>query len=366
MLSHLESAATSFTKGLLLFDCFVAFSTDPKSEYICRELRQPAMPQDADQWMALFAAVTEDFPLSVTACDMTIAGIPLIHANSSFRTLTGFRTTEIIGQNCRFLQAIGTTEPGSIKKMRRTLQGGERNYVRLTNLKKNGTPFANLLSFFPVYDDNMLYRFMVCVQIDENCDPHELKKQLWVLERFERFLPSRLPVPSNVAATERGLLIEKTIYMDRRGIQASSGHNAPLAYGSKVDATISAQVDLSRWQHDVEIDTASEHSDGPPKKHLTGPAGERGTTPTANKRKGKDKSKSGLPDITAPTGFGSDDEDNWAIPSAQLTSRSEPGKSTRSNERRRSNTPPPVRLVPGRSNSASASRDAVTSCPRWR
>jgi PAS domain S-box-containing protein len=328
MLSHLETAAINFTKGILLFDCFIAFASEPKTEYICRELRQPAMPQDADEWMALFAAVTEDFPLSINACDMTIAGLPLIHANNSFRSLTGYRSNEIIGQNCRFLQAVGTTEPDVTEKMRRTLQGGERNYVRLTNLKKNGTPFANLLSFFPIYDDSMLYRFMVCVQIDENCDQHELKKQLWLLERFERFLPSRLPVPSNVAAAERGMLIERTIYMDRRDIQASSGHNGS-AGNESTDARASTQLDLSRWGA-IDDAHSPDDDDGVPKKLSPGPAGDPSLTPkglSARRVKGKGKAGRDLDLLNVETpGVGSKDDDTWATYSEQLTSRSETEK----------------------------------------
>ena len=40
----------------------------------------------------------------ITLADPDIEDMPIIYANKSFETMTGYEQAEIIGRNCRFLQ----------------------------------------------------------------------------------------------------------------------------------------------------------------------------------------------------------------------------------------------------------------------
>ena len=98
---------------------------------------------------------------------------------------------EKIGTSCRFLQGP-LTEPESIAVIRNTLAKGEDCHVKLTNYKKNGTLFQNLLSMKPVFDADGIYRYVIGVQF-EVLEDDNLKNRLVQLDKLLRLLPSKLP-----------------------------------------------------------------------------------------------------------------------------------------------------------------------------
>ena len=82
---------------------------------------------------------------------------PIIHVSEPFTRLTGYPESEILGRNCRFLQAPdGYVTKGSrrkytdnlaVKKMKDAFDARQEVQVTLTNYKKNGevrlTPFMS-------------------------------------------------------------------------------------------------------------------------------------------------------------------------------------------------------------------------------
>ena len=80
--------------------------------------------------------------------DATLADYPIKLVNTSFEQLTGYRASEVIGKNCRFLQGPDT-DLETVQQMRDALKRGDPCEVDLVNYKKNGEPFWNHLSLFP-------------------------------------------------------------------------------------------------------------------------------------------------------------------------------------------------------------------------
>lgn len=66
----------------------------------------------------------------------------------------------IIGKNCRFLQS-DKTESESIKSLSEALKYAKPTRVSITNVRKDGTLFRNLLAIKPVFDENGVYRYVL-------------------------------------------------------------------------------------------------------------------------------------------------------------------------------------------------------------
>lgn len=94
---------------------------------------------------------------------LVFAGAPLIYVNKAFADLTGFSRNEVLGHNCRFLQGPDT-EPELVASIQACIALGQDCHVKITNYKKDGSTFANLLSLRPVKDSNGIMRFVIGLQ----------------------------------------------------------------------------------------------------------------------------------------------------------------------------------------------------------
>lgn len=77
--------------------------------------------------------------------------------------------------------------------------------MKLTNYRKNGEMFQNLLSMKPVFDADGIYRYVIGVQF-EIVNDQSLKKRLVQLDKLLRLLPSRLNLKSKAKSRARGKL----------------------------------------------------------------------------------------------------------------------------------------------------------------
>eukprot|EP00611_Tribonema_gayanum_P002436 TRINITY_DN1181_c0_g1_i1.p1 TRINITY_DN1181_c0_g1~~TRINITY_DN1181_c0_g1_i1.p1 ORF type:complete len:470 (-),score=198.59 TRINITY_DN1181_c0_g1_i1:826-2079(-) len=154
---------------------------------------------DADTWLSKFTGTAENFPSCIVVSDMTIPGAPMVFVNKQFCMVTGYSKEETVGRNCRFLQGPDT-EPEAVAVIRDKLGKGLDCHVKMTNYRKNGEKFQNLLSMKPVFDAEGVYRYVIGVQFEVVAD-EGLKKRLGQLERLLRLMPTRLQVkPSGVPA----------------------------------------------------------------------------------------------------------------------------------------------------------------------
>lgn len=109
-------------------------------------------------WLTGLLASIESLPVcvSLAAASENMRGFPLIYVNAAFEATTGYDRCEIIGQNCRFLQ-MGkeeghVAEKDSIARLTEALKDAKPVKVAITNFRKDGTPFRNLLAMKPIMD----------------------------------------------------------------------------------------------------------------------------------------------------------------------------------------------------------------------
>lgn len=109
-------------------------------------------------WLTGLLSSIESLPVcvSLAAASENIRGFPLIYVNAAFEATTGYERIEIIGQNCRFLQngkePGHTSEADSIARLSQALRDAKSVRVAITNFRKDGTPFRNLLAMKPIMD----------------------------------------------------------------------------------------------------------------------------------------------------------------------------------------------------------------------
>ncbi|KAL7822020.1 blue light regulator 1 [Trichoderma gracile] len=117
-----------------------------------------------------------DMSCAFVVCDVTMNDCPIIYVSDNFQNLTGYSRHEIMGQNCRFLQAPdGKVEAGSKREfvddgavfnLKRMIQEGREVQQSLINYRKGGKPFLNLLTMIPIPWDTDEIRYFIGFQID--------------------------------------------------------------------------------------------------------------------------------------------------------------------------------------------------------
>lgn len=117
-----------------------------------------------------------DFSCAFVVCDVTMNDCPIIYVSDNFQNLTGYSRHDIIGQNCRFLQAPdGKVEAGTkrefvendaVYNLKKKIQEGKECQQGLINYRKGGKPFLNLLTMIPIPWETKDIRYFIGFQID--------------------------------------------------------------------------------------------------------------------------------------------------------------------------------------------------------
>ncbi|KAJ6788456.1 hypothetical protein PWT90_08634 [Aphanocladium album] len=101
-----------------------------------------------------------DCSAALTVSNLDLPGNPIIYANEAFSQLTGYTVKEVVGRNPSFLQSLQSFYPSpdslngqesqAIQRLDQAV--ADRNEIQLyiTNYKKNGQRFTNLLSMIPI------------------------------------------------------------------------------------------------------------------------------------------------------------------------------------------------------------------------
>jgi PAS domain S-box-containing protein len=111
-------------------------------------------------------------------CDMQQEDFPIVYASDAFQSLTGYAPREVIGHNCRFLQAPGGhvfkgakrkhISSKLLRQMGKGLETGSEVQLELTNFKKDGTRFTNILTMIPVRWSSTNRLYYVGFQCDKD------------------------------------------------------------------------------------------------------------------------------------------------------------------------------------------------------
>ncbi|KAI0260724.1 hypothetical protein BC834DRAFT_898861 [Gloeopeniophorella convolvens] len=101
-----------------------------------------------------------DMSCSFVVVDVRRYDTPIIYASPSFCSLTGYAEHEVLGRNCRFLQAPGGrvtrgerrqfAAPEAVSYMKKSLGDDKECQVSLINYRKDGSAFINLVTVIPV------------------------------------------------------------------------------------------------------------------------------------------------------------------------------------------------------------------------
>ncbi|KIO26038.1 hypothetical protein M407DRAFT_74954 [Tulasnella calospora MUT 4182] len=160
-----------------------------------------------------------DFSCSFVVVDVRRYDHPIIYASPTFFKLTGYESTEVIGRNCRFLQAPdGAVEKGAarpftdeaaVTHMKKCLTADKECQVNLMNYRKGGIPFLNLVSIIPITgDDSDEIQFHVGFQVDLVHQPQAILQTMRdgsylvnysTLAPTSRLQPNRLPIAHSSA-----------------------------------------------------------------------------------------------------------------------------------------------------------------------
>ena len=88
----------------------------------------------------------------IVIADARLGDLPIVYCNAAFERMTGYSQQELLGRNCRFLQAHDLSQPGRDTLLRAIKDQRECRTV-LRNYRKDGTMFWNELSVSPVHDE---------------------------------------------------------------------------------------------------------------------------------------------------------------------------------------------------------------------
>ena len=180
--------------------------------------------EDVAGWVHSFAGVAETYPACIVISDMSMPGNPMFFVNAEFCRVTGYAKNEAQGRNCRFLQGP-KTEPQSVAVIQDTLRRGVDCHVKITNYRKTGDLFENLLTMRPVHDSNGVYRFCIGVQFEVTRDM-SLKSRLAKLDKLVKLLPTTIEVSSAASGVQHAVeevAVEKQTDLNQKLESALSG-----------------------------------------------------------------------------------------------------------------------------------------------
>lgn len=115
--------------------------------------------------LIMHRAIEAEASLPITVVDALAPDQPLVYVNPAFERLTGYQRHEILGRNCRFLQADDHQQPGLLA-LRTALAEGVSCTVMLNNYRKDGARFINELHVAPVRDAQGRVTHFIGVQTD--------------------------------------------------------------------------------------------------------------------------------------------------------------------------------------------------------
>ena len=117
-----------------------------------------------------------DLSCAFVVCDVTQHDVPIVYCSEMFERLTGYSRHEILGRNCRFLQAPdGKVQAGLKRKyvddsavlhLKNMINSRSEAQISLINYRKGGQPFMNLLTMIPIAWDTDEIKFIVGFQVD--------------------------------------------------------------------------------------------------------------------------------------------------------------------------------------------------------
>lgn len=190
----------------------------------------------------------------VIITDHTQPDNPIIYCNKAFETITGYSRKEIIGHNCRFLQAQDRDQKER-ETLARCIAEGEECRVEIRNYRKNGDLFWNELYMAPVKNTAGEITNFIGIQNDvtwrKNAE-HDLRQQKVVMEqkikeRTRALKESEAFLSSIIETVREGLLV-----LDPDFNVISANYHFLRTFKVSLEETLGRQLyDLGNHQWDI-------------------------------------------------------------------------------------------------------------------
>lgn len=119
----------------------------------------------------------------VVITDANLPDNPIIYCNKEFERLTGYLEQEVIGKNCRFLQA-DERDQAPVQKLANLMKAGKEGEVILRNYRKDGTSFWNKLKISPFRNSEGAITHFIGIQNDVT---EEIETRRKLEEQQERY-----------------------------------------------------------------------------------------------------------------------------------------------------------------------------------
>ncbi|KAI8330142.1 hypothetical protein EDC96DRAFT_528832 [Choanephora cucurbitarum] len=118
-----------------------------------------------------------DLSCSFVVVDAKQYDFPIVYVSPSFERLTDYAPHEVVGRNCRFLQApdgrvaIGSrrkyTDNSTVYHIKTHMVQGKESQSSIINYRKTGQPFVNLLTVIPIsWESSDEIDYFVGLQVD--------------------------------------------------------------------------------------------------------------------------------------------------------------------------------------------------------
>lgn len=206
--------------------------------------------KDAQTRNMNFARMLEAASAGVIVTDPHQPDNPIVFANAAATALTGYETSELMGQNCRMFQGADTDRE-AVRRIRKAISEERSISVTLVNYRKDGTPFWSKLDISSVHGAEGRLEAFVSVFVDvseqkrlENDLRHarDIAEQAnQVKSDFIANISHELRTPLNGVIGFTNLLLNENLPVEQRRY-ATFARDA----GSSLLAIINNVLDLSK------------------------------------------------------------------------------------------------------------------------
>jgi len=143
-------------------------------------------------------------PVALTLADATQPDMPLVIANSAFLRLSGYEQEEVVGRNCRFLQADLPNEEARAEARACIAEAGQRQIV-FRNRRKDGEAFDNLLFLQALVQRNGRARYYLGSQfvLDKSVTERRIDRHL---AQIDRAVAEAVETNASLRAEQRRML----------------------------------------------------------------------------------------------------------------------------------------------------------------
>jgi PAS domain S-box-containing protein len=154
-------------------------------------------------------------PVALTLADFRQPDLPLVVANKAFLELSGYGRDEVIGRNCRFLQADLPNDPARAE-VRACIAERTNRQVVFHNRRKDGVAFDNLLFLQALVERDGTAAFFLGSQflLDRGVDERRIERHLAAVD----------------TAVAQAVMTHESLRAEQRRMLANAAHAVATAW----------------------------------------------------------------------------------------------------------------------------------------